>query len=303
MDLLKEIKYLKEKKNFIFIGHNYVEKNILDLCDYNGDSLGLAKVAQNINKEKNILFIGVDFMAETMKILNPEKRIFVANKSATCPMANSLSPEKLLYFKSKFPNYSIVLYVNSTAECKRYADCVCTSANAVEIVNAIDNNNILFGPDKNLANYVKEKTKKNVLAIPGEDGFCYVHDSIENNSLNLKSFSDFNLIVHPECKKILRDKSFKVGSTGQMPKFISENLDKKYIIGTEIGMVDVLKNMFENVEIIPFNNEAICHDMKKNKLEDIYNVLNFEINEILLDRNLINDSRRSIINMFKLMEV
>lgn len=301
-NLLNEILQLKEKKGYTIIAHNYQIPEIQDIADYTGDSLALAKLATILKNDK-ILFCGVDFMAQTLKILNPEKKILVPRFDATCPMANSLEVNTIKIFKQKYPDHSIILYVNSTAETKTYADSVCTSANAVEIVKKINNDKILFGPDKNLASYVKEKTDKNIIPIPGESGFCYVHNNISRNDILVakNKYPDAKIIVHPECSKEVRDLSDFIGSTGQMMKFPENSEIKEFIIGTEIGMVYKLEKNFPNKKFYPLKNDFICHNMKKNTLSDIYYALIEEKNFIKLDNEIISKAKIPINKMFEIM--
>lgn len=302
-NLIKEILKLKEEKGYTIIAHNYQIPEIQDIADHTGDSLALAKLATTLDSKK-ILFCGVDFMAETLKILNPEKQILIPRFDATCPMANSLDEKTLVTFKKNYPDYSIVLYVNSTAHAKMYADTICTSANAVEVVQKLNNNNILFGPDKNLASYIKEKTSKNIIPIPGDTGFCYVHNNITLNDLKeaKQKHPDAKIIVHPECSKEVRDASDYTGSTGQMVKFPENTNSKEFIIGTEIGMVYKLQKIFPDKLFYPLKKNFICHNMKKNTLIDLYNTLKEEVNFIELDADIVEKAKKPILNMFKLME-
>lgn len=302
-DLIEKIKVLKEEKGYIILGHNYVISELQDLSDITGDSLQLAKLATEIENDK-ILFLGVDFMAETLKILNPSKKIIVPTKGSTCPMANSLTPEIIKTFKEKYPDAPVVLYVNSTAECKAMADYTCTSANAVEIVSKINSNIILFGPDKNLGSYVAEKTGKKIIPIPGDTGYCYVHNrfSVEDVKKAKEKYPHAKIIVHPESSKEVRDLSDYIGSTGQMMKFPKdENIDE-FIIGTEIGMIHKLKMNFKNKKFYPLEGLGICNNMKKNNLKNVYEALLYEENEIKLDEEIIAKAKEPILNMFKIME-
>lgn len=302
-DLIEKIKILKEEKGYTILGHNYVISELQDLSDITGDSLQLAKLATEIENDK-ILFIGVDFMAETLKILNPSKKIIVPTKASTCPMANSLTPEIIKSFKEKYPNAPVVLYVNSTAECKALADYTCTSANAVEIVSKINSDIILFGPDKNLGSYVAEKTGKKIIPIPGETGYCYVHNrfSVEDVKKAKEKYPYAKIIVHPESPKEVRDLCEYIGSTGQMMKFPKEDDSNEYIIGTEIGMIYKLSKTFKDKKFYPLKELGICNNMKKNNLKNVYEALLNEENEIDLPEEIIEKAKIPIMNMFKLME-
>lgn len=301
--LTTEINKLKKEKNITIVCHNYVSAEIMPIADFKGDSLALASIAKKIDNEK-ILFVGVDFMAESLKILNPDKRIFVPNRLATCPMANSLTREMIIEAKEKYPNVPVVLYVNSTAECKAEADYVCTSGNALEIIQKIESDTILFGPDKNLGKYIADLTGKNMIFIPGESGFCYVHDKIPGDLVERvrKLYPNAKVIVHPECSDAVRAAADFIGSTGQMADIVAKDGGKEYIIGTEVGMIYNLQEVHPEVNFIPLSPHAMCSNMKKNTLENIFATLESGKNEITLDETLREEAKICIENMFKLME-
>lgn len=300
---IEKILALKEEKGYKILAHNYQIGDIQDIADITGDSLQLAELAEEIDSDK-ILFAGVDFMAETIKILNPKKKVIVPVKSATCPMANSLSRATLLAFKEKYPAVPVVLYVNSTAECKAEADYLCTSANAVDVLAHIDSQKVLFGPDKNLASYAAQRTGKEVFPIPGENGYCYVHNSItvEDVKRSREMHPNAKIIVHPECPEEIRDLSDYIGSTGQMLKFPKNDPSNEFIIGTDIGMIHKLKKNFPHIRFYPLKEYFICHDMKKNTLEGIYESLDKEEFEVSLDPKIIEKARIPIRRMFEIME-
>ncbi|MEO2151536.1 MAG: quinolinate synthase NadA, partial [Thermococcus sp.] len=198
--LIAEIEKLKKERNAIIMAHNYQLPEVQDIADFLGDSLELARKAVNTDAEV-IVFAGVDFMAETAKILNPEKTVLLPAKTATCAMANMLKVEHILEAKRKYPNAPVVLYVNTTAEAKAYADVTVTSANAVKIVEKLDSDVIIFGPDKNLGSYVAKMTGKKVLPVP-PDGHCYVHRkfTVKDVERAKKLHPNAKLMVHPECE-------------------------------------------------------------------------------------------------------
>nr|WP_240739251.1 quinolinate synthase [Marinitoga lauensis] len=220
-------------------------------------------------------------------------------------MANSLTPDIIKTFKEKYPEAPVVLYVNSTAECKALADYTCTSANAVEIVSKIESDIILFGPDKNLGSYVAEKTGKKIIPIPGETGYCYVHNrfSVKDVEKAREKYPDAKIIVHPESSKDVRDLCEYIGSTGQMMKFPEKDEAKEFIIGTEIGMIHKLSKTFKDKKFYPLKELGICNNMKKNNLKNVYEALLYEENEITLSEEILKKAKTPIINMFKLMEV
>ncbi|AEX85700.1 quinolinate synthase A [Marinitoga sp. 1135] len=302
-DFIEKIIELKKEKGYTILAHNYQIGELQDIADITGDSLQLARLATEIENDK-ILFLGVDFMAETLKILNPSKKIIVPTKGSTCPMANSLTPEIIKEFKEKYPEAPVVLYVNSTAACKVYADYTCTSANAVDVVSKIDSDIVLFGPDKNLGSYVAEKTGKKVIPIPGDTGYCYVHNrfSAEDVKKVREEHPDAKIIIHPESPKEARDLCDYIGSTGQMMKFPETDDAKEFIIGTEVGMIHKLENTFKDKKFYPLKELAICNNMKKNNLKNVYLSLLNEEHEIELPEEIMEKAKIPILNMFKIME-
>ncbi|PLV57186.1 quinolinate synthase NadA [Thermotoga sp. SG1] len=297
--MVDKILKLKKEKGYVILAHNYQIPELQDIADFVGDSLQLARKAMDL-EEKKILFLGVDFMAELVKILNPEKKVIVPDRSATCPMANRLTPEMIKEYKKRFPDAPVVLYVNSTAECKTLADVICTSANAVEVVKRIESDVILFGPDRNLAEYVAEKTGKKIVAMP-EDGHCPVHQFSESSvDVAKKKYPDARVVVHPECPKPVRDKADYVGSTGQMERIPEKDPAKTFVIGTEIGMIHKLKKKFPDRNFVPLES-AICVNMKKNTLENTLLALETESFEVTLPEDIIEKARRPILKMFEIM--
>ncbi|ABR31427.1 quinolinate synthase A [Thermosipho melanesiensis] len=301
VDLKEKIKRIAKEKGYVILAHNYQNKDIQDIADYLGDSLQLAKIATKIESDK-ILFLGVDFMAEAIKILNSNKKVIVPIKAATCPMANSLEPEMIIEAKEKY-KAPFVIYVNSTASSKMYADYACTSANAVEIVKKIKSEIVLFGPDKNLAEFVAEKTGKKVIPIPGDTGYCYVHNYIRKEEvLSLKEkYPNAKVISHPEVSSEIQAISDYVGSTSQMEKFPNIDEGLEYIIVTEKDMVEKLKKIYPDRTFIPISS-AVCNNMKKNTLKNILSALENEQFEVLVDEEIAKKAIVPIENMFKLME-
>ncbi|WP_297479889.1 quinolinate synthase NadA, partial [Thermococcus sp.] len=205
--LTEEIERLKEERNAIIMAHNYQLPEVQDIADFLGDSLELARKAVNVDADV-IVFAGVDFMAETAKILNPEKTVLLPTRRATCAMANMLRPEHIIEAKKKYPDAPVVLYVNSSAETKALADVTVTSANAVKIVEKLDSDVVIFGPDKNLAYYVAKQTGKRVIPVP-EYGHCYVHKkfTVEDVERARKLYPNAKLMVHPECEPEVQEKA------------------------------------------------------------------------------------------------
>lgn len=271
MDYAKEIKRLKKEKNAVVLAHNYQLPEVQDAADFTGDSLELSRKAAATGAEI-IVFAGVDFMAETAKILSPRKKVLITSREAVCPMAAMLKPKDIENAKMLHPEAEVVLYVNSSAECKSMADCCCTSANAIEVVNAMESETVLFGPDRNLADYVQRHSRKKVVAVPAE-GYCYVHGCIEKEGLlAMKELHPEAVIIsHPECVPEVIDISDYVGSTSQMLRIAKESGKKEFIIATEKEMVYRLGKENPDKKFYPV--QAICGQMKKTGIESVYNSL------------------------------
>jgi quinolinate synthase len=297
MDYKEKIKELKDKKNTVILAHNYQRAEVQDIADYLGDSLGLSQQANKTDAEI-IVFCGVKFMAETAKILSPEKKVIMPKKEAGCPMANMVTPEDVLELRKKHPNAKVVSYVNTNADVKAVTDVCCTSANAVKVVKNIDANEIIFLPDKNLGSYVKRFTDKKIILW---DGFCYVHDRISKEEVlsSKKKYPEALLLVHPECRPEIIDIADEVFSTSGMIKFARESSTKSFLIGTEEGIIHRLKKENPTKEFYPAGMPKICSNMKLTQLEDVYNALKEEKNVIDLPEEIIKASKKSLEAMLK----
>jgi quinolinate synthase len=297
MNYVKKIYKLKDKKNAVILVHNYQSGEIQDIGDYLGDSLGLSQQAKS-TKAEIIVFCGVKFMAETAKILSPEKKVLMPRKEAGCPMANMVTPEDVLALRKKHPNAKVVSYVNTNADVKAVSDVCCTSANAVEVVKNIDSDEIIFVPDKNLGSYVKRFTDKKIILW---DGYCYVHNNISKEDVLFakKKYPEALLLVHPECSPTVIDIADEVLSTSGMLKFAKKSRAKKFLIGTEEGILYRLKK--ENPEKVFYNvgTPRVCSDMKLTHLEDVYLALKEEKNEITLSKDIISASQKALEEMLK----
>lgn len=272
--LQKEIINLKKEKNAIILAHNYQPKKIQEIADFLGDSLDLCIKASQIQDKKIVVFCGVDFMAETAVILNPHKKILIPDKNAECPMAHMLSAEEVRLYKKRYPHAAVVLYINTLAEAKAEADVICTSANAVKIVESLKEDIILFGPDKNLAEFVAQQTSKEIVAMPS-DGHCYVHKMFDPSDIFMKKekYPKAEVLVHPECDKEVQELSDKVLGTGGMLKHVGESTKKDFILGTEVDMATRLKIEYPDKNPIALFEEAICETMKLHSLEKVKNSL------------------------------
>ena len=272
-ELQKEIIALKKDKNAIILAHNYQTGDIQEIADFIGDSLELCIKASQITEADLVVFCGVDFMAETAAILNPNKRIVIPDKSAECPMAHMLTASELKIYKDRYPDAAVVLYVNTLAEAKAEADILCTSANAVKVVESLDKNRILFGPDMNLAWFVSHQIKDKEIIPAPERGHCYVHKMFNLGDLYFlrEKHPDADILVHPECDPAVQEYADFVLSTGGMMKHVAKSPKTTFIIGTEIGLVTRLRKENPDKIIIPALEDAICETMKLHTLEKVKN--------------------------------
>ncbi|ALV63935.1 Quinolinate synthetase [Thermococcus sp. 2319x1] len=300
MNLVDEIIRLKEEKNAIILAHNYQLPEIQDIADFLGDSLELARKAVNVDADI-IVFAGVDFMAETAKILNPEKKVLLPTRRATCAMANMLKVEHILEAKRRYPDAPVVLYVNTTAETKAYADVTVTSANAEKIISKLDADTIIFGPDNNLAYYVAERTGKNIIPIP-RGGHCYVHKKFtpEDVERTKKLYPNAKLMVHPECIPEVQKRADLIVSTGGMIKNACQH--DEWVVFTEKEMCYRLQKAYPNKKFYPAREDAFCTGMKAITLKHIYESLRDEKYEITIPEEIAKRARRAIERMLKLSD-
>ncbi len=298
MDLGERVIELKEEKNAVILAHNYQLPEIQKVADHIGDSLELARVAVKSNADV-IIFAGVDFMAETAAVLNPNKKVIVPCREAKCPMAQQLPAEMVRMAKEEY-QAPFVMYVNSYVEAKVEADICCTSANAAEVVGKLDSDTILLGPDANLAWYAAKRTGKRVVAVP-HNGYCYVHKAFSvGDVLNArKRWPDAEIMVHPECNPdVLRAADF-VGSTSQMYSHAKKTDADIVVVGTEIGLVERMRREIDGKEFHPLK-EVVCGDMKKNTIEKLFEVLLKETNVVNVEREVARKAGRAIRRMMEL---
>jgi len=303
--LQEEILRLKEKENAFILAHNYQVPEIQEIADAVGDSLELARIAQKNRDADIIVFSAVDFMAETAAILNPDKEVYVPDPTAKCPMALMCPREIVAEAKRMHNGVPVVLYVNTLAEAKTEADVICTSANAPEIVEKIGGDKVLFGPDKNLGLYVEKMTGIKVIPVP-EDGYCYVHVMFKPHHIAMmrRRHPDAVVMVHPECTPEVQEVADFIGSTSQMYRYARESEHEKFIVGTEVGLVDRMRREIKGKTFIPALSKAVCKNMKKNSLEKIRQVLLKKPHENLVKvpEDVADKAKRSIERMFELSE-
>lgn len=296
-DIITEIQKLKQEKKAIILAHNYQRPEIQDIADYLGDSLELSLIASK-SDAKVIVFCGVRFMAESAKILSPEKLILLPREDAGCLLADMATRDELREFKAKHPEAYVVSYVNTSAEVKAESDVCCTSANAVKVVQNVPAKQIIFVPDRNLADYVQRFTDKEIIAW---NGFCYVHDGIEPNIVKKTkdSHPDAKLIVHPECKREVIDLADKVTSTGGMVKFARESDVEKIIVGTEEGMIYRLQKENPKKTFYTIGSARVCRNMKITTLEDVLFALREEKYKIELSDSIMRKAKTALDKMLE----
>lgn len=299
MALTDKILKLKQKKKAIILAHNYQRPEIQDIADYVGDSIELSRRAMEEKEAEILVFSAVDFMAESAVILNPDKKVLLPSQGARCPMAQMLRADEVRRWKKKHPRVPVLLYVNTLAEVKAECDICCTSANAVKIVDALDSDTLLFGPDHNLALFVQKETNKKVIPMP-EKGFCPTHVLFQSSDILLlkKEHPDAIVIVHPECTPDVHEVADFVGSTSQMCKYAKELPNKKFIIGTERGLLHRLRKENPDKEFMLGYEGAVCPNMKLNTLERIYLALKEERYQVNVPKPIAKKARRALERMF-----
>lgn len=304
IDLEKEIIRLKKEKNAVILAHYYQESEIQDLADYVGDSLGLSQEAENTQADI-IVFAGVHFMAETAKILSPNKKVLLPDLKAGCSLADSCPPDVFRQFKSLHPDHIVVSYINCTAEIKTLTDICCTSTNAVQIIESIPKDKkIIFAPDKNLGKYLIKKTGRDMVLW---EGACMVHEIFSREKimkLQLQ-YPDAKLIAHPECEPHILEMADFIGSTTGLLKFTISNPSNSFIVATEAGILHQMQKASPNKLFIPAppENNCSCNEcphMKRNTLEKLYLCMEFEMPEIILEDWIIREGRASIDRMLEI---
>jgi quinolinate synthase len=300
MNLTDKIQKLKKQKKAIILAHNYQRPEIQDIADYVGDSIELSRKAMLEQNAKIIVVAAVDFMAESAAVLNPAKKVLLPSLGARCPMAQMLTVDEIKRCKVHYPDAPVVLYVNTLASSKAYCDICCTSANAVEVVNSLDADTILFGPDRNLSEYVAEQTGKTLIPIP-EWGFCPTHVLFQPEDISVlkQKYPDALVMVHPECSKEVRGEADFVGSTSKMCRYAQETPAKKIIVGTEEGLLHRLRK--ENPEkqfIIAYSN-AVCPNMKLITLDRVYASLEEEKHIVKIPELIATKARIALERMFQ----
>lgn len=304
MDLFSEIDRLKREKNAVILAHYYQEPDIQDIADYIGDSLGLSQQAAKTNADI-IVFAGVHFMAETAKILSPQKKVLLPDVKAGCSLADSCPPHLFKQFKKRYPDHLVITYVNCTAELKALSDIVCTSSNAVQIVESLPKEQkIIFGPDKNLGRYVAQKTGRDLVLW---NGACMVHEIFSREKITRlrERYPDAKFIAHPECEEVVLEQADYIGSTTGLLNYTVKNPAVQFIVATESGIMHQMEKASPEKTFIaaPPNNACACNDcphMKRNTLEKLYLCLKNELPEVTVREEILDDARRPIERMLEI---
>lgn len=296
--LLQEIKELKKAKHAVLLAHNYQVEEVQLAADYLGDSLELSRTAAAVEHDI-IVFAGVKFMAETAKILSPQKKVLLPRLDAGCPMADMITLEELRELKANHPNAKVVTYVNSSVEVKAESDACCTSSNAVAVVKNINAYEIIFVPDQNLGSYVQKM-------VPGKkvilfEGYCYVHNRIKKEEISemKRRFPGAKVVVHPEVRVEVIDLADEVLSTSGMLKYVSTSPHQQFIIATEQGVIERMKRENPGKEFFPALTAKICINMKRTSLKDVYEALKYERYEIQVEESIARRAVRALDEMLK----
>lgn len=298
--LQDEILRLKKEKDFCILAHAYQNQEILEIADYTGDSYGLSRQAA-LAPQKNLLMCGVRFMAETVKLLSPEKHVFLSNRDAGCPMAEQLDMEMLQTLKEAHPDHTVVAYINTTSELKTLCDVCVTSASAVKIVEKIENDKILFVPDCNLGAWVEKQVPEKQFQFV--KGGCPTHlrMSVKDVQAARAAHPEAELLVHPECLPEVSAMADYVGSTTGIMKYAQESSRKEFLIGTENSIVQHLQFACPDKRFYPLSKDCVCHNMKLTTLMDVYHcVRGMGGEEIHLEKRVQEDARRCIDTMLTL---
>jgi quinolinate synthase len=293
-------------KNAVILAHFYQEPDIQDIADFVGDSLALSQEAAKTLADI-ILFAGVHFMAETAKILSPHKKVLIPDIKAGCSLADSAPAGEFKKFLEKYPDHTVISYVNTTAEIKALTDIICTSSNALQIVESLPKDEkIIFAPDRNLGNYIKSLTKRENFVV--WDGACHVHEefSLERIIKLKKENPDAKLIAHPECEKPILIISDHIGSTSSLLNFTKKDDGLKYIVATESGILHQMQKASPDKVFIPAppnDSTCACNDckfMKMITLKKVYNTIKYELPEIILDEDLRIKAEKPILRMLEI---
>jgi len=297
-DLASKILKLKKKKNAVIIAHNYQRDEIQEIADYHGDSLALAQTAVRTDASI-IVFCGVDFMAESAAILNPNKKVLLPVLEAGCPLADMVTVDKLRECKEKNPDAAIVCYVNSSAEIKAESDIICTSSNAVQIVKSLKEKRVIFIPDKNLGRYVQTQVPEKEIIL--WEGFCPTHIRVREKDIKATKakYPDAVLLAHPECDPEVLNYADAILSTAGIFKYVERSPKKEFIIATELGMLFRLNQQHPDKKFYIPTPHLLCANMKLTTLGWVLNSLEKEVHEITVDKAVADKAYRALSRMLE----
>lgn len=307
LDIVREIDRMRKEKNAVILAHYYQEGEIQDIADFVGDSLALSQQAEKTNADI-ILFAGVHFMAETAKILSPDKKVLIPDLNAGCSLADSCPKDEFKSFVEKYPGYTVISYVNTTAEIKALTDIICTSSNAMQIINSLpEEEKIIFAPDRNLGNYIKSVTGRDMVLWQGA---CHVHEefSLERILEIKENEPDAKIIAHPECEKPILIVADHIGSTSSLLNYTRTDNAEKYIVATESGIIHQMKKSNPEKIFIPAppkDSTCACNDcnfMKLITIKKLYNCLKYELPEVKVDEDIRMKAVHSIKRMLEISE-
>ncbi len=298
-ELKEKITFKKREKNALILAHNYQSLEVQQIADACGDSLELSRFAAKA-AEQTIVFCGVKFMAETAKILAPQKKVLLPRLDAGCPMADMITPAELIALKKEHPLAAVVTYVNSDAQIKALSDICCTSANAVNIVKSLEQNEIIFIPDQNLGYFVQQRVPQKKFFL--FEGYCYVHNRIKRWELEetKQKFPQAVVIVHPEVPPDVQEIADEILSTSKMIRFIAESSHNEFVLATEEGLLERLRADFPDKKIHSAYRARICSNMKKTTLEDVLLALESDRYQIELAQQIITDACKPLQKMIEI---
>ena len=304
IDIFAEISKLKKQKNAVILAHYYQDPDIQDIADFVGDSLALSVEAEKTSADI-IVFAGVHFMAETAKILNPDKKVLIPDLNAGCSLADSCPPNEFAKFKNNHPDHIVISYINCTAQIKALTDIICTSSNALNIVESIpEKKKLIYAPDKNLGKYISKKTGRNLLLW---NGSCMVHEIFSLSKIQILKQENPNaeIIAHPECEEHILNIANYIGSTTALLNYTKISSSNEFIVVTESGILHAMQqnSPFKKFISAPPENSCACNDcpyMKLNTLDKIYNTIKYELPELIMPKELILKARKPLLKMLEI---
>jgi quinolinate synthase len=294
--MIEEINRLRKEENAVILAHYYQTGDIQDIADFVGDSFALSRRAKDTDAD-SIVFCGVLFMAESAKILSPQKKVLLPVWDAGCPMADMVTPDDVMKLRGRYPDAAVVCYVNSSCAVKAVSDVCVTSANAVKIVKALEERQIIFVPDQNLGSYVaRQAPEKEIILHPG---YCHVHHQLTAEDVDRAraAMPSAVFLAHPECTQAVLEKADFIGSTAQILRYATESKETEFLIGTEAGILHALEKSNPDKVFRPLTPKLICADMKKTRLADVRDALLHGQHEIKLDEDVMNGARRCLDRM------